>query len=188
MKHNYVASYQNIKLRPLAESDIELLRVWRNDKEQTAYLREIPTITPEMQKKWFEASQKDETEYVFAIDETEQLNRLVGSVAVYDVNGGIAEAGRVQIGDKEAHGRGLGRVAMALVMWFGFEELHLEKILGTVYKDNIPAYKNDMKLGFKIVGEHMDDAKGIEYDLEIDRSSLLKMNPFLQEVKFETND
>ena len=122
---------------------------------------------------------------MFAIDETERLKRLVGSVAVYDINNSIAEVGKIQIGDLEAHGMGLGKLGMALSAWFGFEVLHLETILCSVYKDNIPAYKSYMGLGFKIIGEHLDEAKGIEYDLGINRSRLLKMSPFLKEIKFD---
>ena len=184
MKHNYITTYNNIRLRPLEESDIELLRVWRNDKEQTAYLRKIPEITSEMQKNWFINSQNSTTEYVFAIEETHLLNRMVGSVAVYDIKNGTAEVGRIQIGDKEARGYHLGRLGLTIAMWFGFEVLNLNKILGTVHRENKAAYKNDINVGFIIVDEHLDEEGRVEYDLEINRQRLLEMNPFLNEIKF----
>lgn len=185
MKHSYVVTYKNIRLRPLEEKDIELLRTWRNDAEQTRYLRKIPYITPEMQKKWFEDSQNSTTEYVFAIEETEHLNRTVGSVALYDIENGAAEVGKIQIGDVEARGYRLGRLGLTLAMWFGFSEIKLDKVLGTVHSENIPAYTNDMKVGFLIVGEHLDDEGRVEYELEIDQDRLLEYNPFLQDVKFQ---
>lgn len=39
MKHNFSSCYENIALRPLSIEDIELLRQWRNNKDNTKYLR-----------------------------------------------------------------------------------------------------------------------------------------------------
>lgn len=52
LNHNYCAECGNVKLRPLIREDIEALRIWRNDKEKTKYLRQIDYITPEMQQAW----------------------------------------------------------------------------------------------------------------------------------------
>ena len=54
MKHSYMSEYRNVRLKPLAAEDIELLRNWRNDAGNSKYLRKIPHITSEMQKAWFE--------------------------------------------------------------------------------------------------------------------------------------
>ena len=84
MNHQYHASYENIMLRPLERKDIENLRVWRNDATQTRFLRKIDHITPEMQEKWYESYLKDNDTIAFAIEETEHLHRMVGSLSLYD--------------------------------------------------------------------------------------------------------
>ena len=40
MNHFYTARFNNIELLPLDHSDIESLRVWRNDKTQIKFFAE----------------------------------------------------------------------------------------------------------------------------------------------------
>lgn len=183
MKHTFNASYADIAIRPLEEGDIELLRIWRNDPEKTKYLRKLPEITPQMQKTWFEASQQNQDELVFAVVETKKLNRMVGSVALYSFQENVAEVGRLQIGDPEAAGRGIGRVAMSLAVWIGFTHLGLEKLKAEVHCDNIAACKSYYRMGFRKVGTH-DGPVGPEYDLEITRKDL-ETSGFLAEQVME---
>ena len=51
LKHNYLIKYKNVVLRALNEDDIEYLRTWRNDNNNSKFLRQIPYITKESQKK-----------------------------------------------------------------------------------------------------------------------------------------
>lgn len=57
MEHTFHAAYQNCLIRPLRESDIECLRVWRNNTQLSRYLTPILEITPAMQLDWFRRSQ-----------------------------------------------------------------------------------------------------------------------------------
>lgn len=115
MNHQYHASYENIMLRPLERKDIENLRVWRNDATQTRFLRKIDHITPEMQEKWYESYLKDNDTIAFAIEETEHLHRMVGSLSLYDFREEQAEIGRLQVGDMEARGHGIGGKSLSLI-------------------------------------------------------------------------
>ena len=184
MKHSYGAGYQNILIRPLEENDIEKLRVWRNDDSQTKYLRKIDTITPEMQKKWYDNYLKDQNVIAFAIDETEQLKRMVGSVSLYHFNGKVAEIGRIQIGDMEARGKGIGGKSFVLAMQIGFRQLGLEKITASVHRENAAAYKSYMKIGFCVTGSHPAPMGGIEDEIEINETMLAKANCYTDEIKF----
>lgn len=183
MKHHYSAEYGNVLLRPLEAGDIENLRVWRNNTYQTRFLRPIGHITPEMQQQWFEKYLTNENEITFAIVETKDLNRMVGSVALYDFNGGIAEIGKIQIGDPEASGRGIGRISLVMAMRIGFRQLGLKKIVASVHQENISAHKNDMRIGFQIVGNHPSVVGGLEDEIEIDEQRLIKINPYASEIK-----
>lgn len=185
MYHNYSARFGNVLLRPLMTEDIENLRVWRNNMHQTRFLRPVGHITPEMQQKWFEKYLENENEITFAIVETKDLNRMVGSVALYDFNGDVAEIGKIQIGDPEAGGRGLGRISLVLAMWIGFRKLGLKKIIASVHQENIAAHKNDMKIGFKIVGTHPSIVGGTEDEIEIDEARLCEVNAYTSAIELD---
>lgn len=178
----YEAVYGNVRIRPLNHDDIEQLRVWRNDKEKTKYLRNIGTITSEMQEAWFTEYTNRDTDVVFAIEEISELNRLVGSLSLYNFTNDIAEIGKIQIGDEEAHGKGIGRISFVLAMLIGFQKFGLKEIIASVNPENIPAYKNYIRIGFEIVGQHnfMD---GIEYELFINFNKLRKKFLYVSEIK-----
>ena len=148
MEHNYSTKYKNIVLRPLEKRDIEKLRIWRNDKKNTKFLRQIPYITEESQNKWFENYLENEDEICFAIEECQELNRLVGSLSLYNFNGNVAEFGKILIGDIEAHGRKIGYNATKTVLKIAFDVLKLKKVILEVYEDNLAAKKIYEKAGF----------------------------------------
>lgn len=182
MNHNYGASYENVRLRPLKKEDIEKLRIWRNDASKTQYLRPIGEITPEMQERWYEDYFVNPDEIIFAIEENERLNRIVGSIALYNFHGDTAEVGKIQIGDSEANGCGIGRKSLVMAMWIGFQKLNLKKIVGSVHRKNKAAHINDIRVGFQIVGEHESPVGGIEDEIEIDEGRLLQINPYIPQI------
>ncbi|MEE5993450.1 MAG: GNAT family N-acetyltransferase [Oscillospiraceae bacterium] len=182
MKHDYSCIYENVRLRPLMGADTEPLRLWRNDAEKTKFLRPIGVITPEMQNKWFESYLEDENQIIFAIDEISELNRMVGSVALYDFHETTAEIGKIQIGDDKAHHRGIGRKALAMACKIGFDYLHLTKIIASVHQDNISSHSNFEKLGFQIVGTHPSVVGGTEDEFEILVNDFREKNTYQTEI------
>lgn len=182
MKHLLKAEYANVRLRPLDELDIEQLRVWRNNKYETRFLRQIGEITPAMQKQWFRSYLQNEHEICFAIEEIEKLNRIVGSLALYDFNETVSEIGKIQIGDSHAHGLGIGRISFVMAMRIGFKILGFKKIIAAVHKENIPALKNYMTIGFEIVGEHEASMGGIEFEIEINEKKLIAHNSYYDDI------
>lgn len=183
MNHNLYARYGNLLLRPLMYEDIEKLRVWRNDMQATRFLRQIGHITPEMQGKWFQNYLNNPNELTFAIVETSELKRIIGSVSIYDISGSQAEFGKIQIGDKEAHGKGYGRVSMVMALAIGFDILGLTKITGCVHQQNIAAHSNDVKIGFKITGKQDSVVGGFEDIIEIDRKTLFDVNSYAKDIE-----
>lgn len=185
MKHNYFAEFDNVRIRPLKREDIEDLRIWRNNVDQTKFLRQIGEITPEMQKRWFENYLENPYEIAFAIEEISELHRRVGSLAIYDIEDTIAEIGRIQIGDTAASGRGIGRKSLVMAMKIGFEKLQLEKFIATVHHNNVTARTNDLRIGFEIVGEKESVVGGIEDEIEITYERLRKVNSYVDMIKIE---
>lgn len=182
MKHNLFGNYANVSLKPLSVNDIDALRLWRNDKGQTKFLKPIEEITPEMQLNWYNSYLNNPQDVIFGIFETRDLNRLVGSLSIYDIKGGRAEIGKIQIGDSEAHGKGIGRISLVIAMKIGFELLELDEIYASVHQDNVAARINDLRIGFKIIGNHQSPVGGLEDELTIHKEELYRVNRYVDDI------
>ncbi len=177
MQHQYSAQMENILLRPLQEKDIEKLREWRNNAHNTVFLRKIPTITSEMQKQWYQTYLKDESCITFAIEETQELNCVVGSICLYDLDEKQCEWGRFMVGETAAHGKGIGLKALLLCMHIGFDKLHMERIYASVHENNLAARKVDDKAGFEIYGTHPFFDGGNELEIELTKERFYNLHP-----------
>jgi RimJ/RimL family protein N-acetyltransferase len=156
--------------------------VWRNEAENSKFLRNVGTISSEMQVKWYNDYLNEKNYFIFAIFECEKLNRIIGSVALYNFRNNTAEIGKIQIGDKAAHGIGAGKISLVIACKIGFELLKLKLIDGHVHKENIAAYKNDISIGFQVVEEH----PGAEDYIQITYENLKENNPFWKDVEVDT--
>jgi len=136
MKHGIELSYRNIKLAPIELEDIECLRNWRNNADLTPYLSKISHITSDMQLVWYNKDLEDKNCYSFAIYETQELQSLIGSVALYNFNGNTAEFGRLFIGDTNARGKGYGYLTTILCLQIGFTKFKLDDITAYVFEEN----------------------------------------------------
>lgn len=166
MKHTYIKEYQNVRIRPLDKADLEFLRNWRNNVENSKYLTSIPYITSEMQEKWYIRNLDDADEITFAIDEIDELRRVVGSLSLYNFETKKAEFGKILVGDNEAHGKNVGVNSIKAVLDIAFNELNLKEVYLHVYKNNKSAVNVYRKVGFVIVDEHITES-GIELLMSI---------------------
>lgn len=169
MKHSIEMQIENVLIRPLYLEEIDKIRSWRNNSENTQYLRQIPYITPEMQLIWYENDLLDQDCMTFAIVETVNLNRIVGSFSIYDFKEDQVEIGRILVGDPEAHGRSIGANAFKAAVKVAFDVLQKEKVVLHVFSDNVPAVKSYIKAGFVIEDAHVTDEK-IEYLMRVIKS------------------
>lgn len=183
MEHKYYGSYSNVALKPLCEEDIEHIRVWRNDADHSKYLRKIGEITPEMQKNWFLSYLKNQDEIIFGIHEQQDLNRVVGSLSLYNFSdNGRAEIGKILIGDPAAHGRGIGRLSLIIALKIAFELLGIHEVFASVHQENTAARNNDLRIGFKIVGKHPVDIGGFEDEIVIHKEELYASNKDVEKI------
>jgi len=159
MKHCIKMQIENVLIRPLFLEEIESLRSWRNNSENTKYLKQIPYITSEMQLKWYENDLMDQNCMTFAIIETEKLYRIVGSLAIYNFKQDQVEIGKILLGDSEAHGLSVGTNAFKAAVKVAFDVLGKGKVVLHVFSDNIPAVKSYKKAGFIIEEERVINGK-----------------------------
>ena len=176
MDHKYSAGLENVRLRPLRKEDIEKVRIWRNDPDISRFLSPIPYITESMQEKWFEKYLLDPDEIIFAIEETDCLNRMVGSLSLYNFKDNEAEIGKIVVGDESAHGMGIGKKAFLAAMALAFERLKISIIKCSVHRENYSARHIYFSIGFQAVGEHDFINGGIEDELQIDKTVFEKEN------------
>lgn len=188
MNHNYAAQLENTRIRPLQKKDIESLRSWRNDETVSRYLSPISFISKRTQEKWFAAYQENSDEIMFAVEETEDLKKLVGSLSLYHFAENQVEIGKIIIGDPEAHGRGIGRRAFLMAMAITFYKLGVDKIVCSVHQDNAAAYRIYDKIGFLKTGSHSFPKGGREDELEIDRLQFYRRNEEIQKIKIMNED
>lgn len=156
MLHDFCISYKNIKLRPLVTSDIESLRIWRNNPQNSKFLRKIPFITKEMQIEWYRNYLDNSDEICFAIEEVECLNRVVGSLSLYGFNNDYCFLGKILVGDDAAHGKGIGTNAAIAASNFAFIRLNFNEVRLHVFSDNIAGKKIYERAGFHVVNVHTD--------------------------------
>ena len=169
MKHNYKTTFKNIQLRPLDAGDIELLRSWRNNPENTRFLSKIPFITKEMQDEWFKRYLNNIDEICFAIYEVNELHRCVGSLSLHDFNDDSCFLGHVLIGDKEAHGKKIGVNASIAATNIAFDLLGVNTVKLTVFSENIAAFKVYQQAGFQITDVHKHASGDEEYTMTLCR-------------------
>jgi len=183
MKHTLSASLNNTMLRPIFEDDLESLRLWRNDTQLTKFLTKLDYVSSEKQRKWFENENANPNCYTFAIDESQTLKRLVGSVALYNFQDTSAEFGRFLIGDMDARGKGIGYLGTVLCLYLGFTKLGLLTISANVHEENVAALKAYLKGGFVICNKHPFVNGGYELEIIAKRKYFFEFHNFLSEIK-----
>ena len=177
MKHSYSAAYQYTRIRQIEERDLENLRIWRNNKELSRYLRKIGEITPEMQRNWYREYLKDDNIISFAIEETETLKRAVGSVAIYDFNGPESNCGKTMIGDPEARGKGLGLRGETLALHVGFQKRGIQYYVTEVHQENAISQVMTARLGFLKVGFRPAPGGGLEDQFRMTKERFYEVHP-----------
>jgi len=143
---------KKVLIRAVEDADLPLLHKWANDPEIWYMLGgwHFPS-SMEYQKKWFLNLQNDPSNQRFAID-TPDLG-LIGTVNLVDIDwkNNHAFTG-LMLGDKDIRGKGYGTDTFMGIERYAFEELHLERLDGTVIEYNEAALKLIKKCGWKEEG------------------------------------
>jgi RimJ/RimL family protein N-acetyltransferase len=146
-----------VRLRLLEEADLPMTLAWRNQDHIRTWFFSSDLISPEQHRAWFQQYKDRDDDFVFVIEETETLKRPVGQSSLYHIDWAAdhAEFGRLMIGDGEARGLGLARLATERLVdeaqrW-GLRELTLE-----VLESNQRAVAVYVACGFGIVTRRPD--------------------------------
>ncbi len=162
MKHQYEFVFGRITLKPLEATDIEDLRILRN--QERIYFTHSNEISEEDQKKWYSSYLEKQDDIMFKVVKTDDPDVFIGAIAVYDIDmkKRTAEVGRTVIDKVKAPEKGIGMDATKAVCLFAFDVLKIEKIVGIVLKSNERIIKVDTRAGFVIVGDADENSYAIE--------------------------
>lgn len=130
-----------VRLRLLREDDLAMTRAWRNQDHIRRWFFTTGVMSEEQHRSWFDRYQQHDDDFVFVIEETETLRRPVGQAALYRVEwtSRRAEFGRLLIGDPDASGLGLGRLATEALTRFALDTWSLHEIYLDVLETNTRA-------------------------------------------------
>ena len=144
-----------VRLRPLAEFDLPMTLAWRNNEHIRRWFINSDPLTEEQHRGWFARYAQRDDDFVFVIEETQELLKPVGQIAVYNIDRALrrGEFGRMLVGEPEAAGRGLAKEATALLLAYAFGPLGLEEVEAYIKRDNAASLAVFRGLGFREVVE-----------------------------------
>lgn len=148
---------KKVKLRAIEEEDLELLHRWANDPEIWDMLGgwHFPSSMAYM-KKWFASVEDDPLNRRFAIEAP--TAGLIGTVNLVEIDwkNNHAFTG-LMLGDKDIRGKGYGVDTFMAIERYAFEELHLQRLDGSVIEYNdIALNMITKKCGWKVEGRQRD--------------------------------
>jgi diamine N-acetyltransferase len=144
-----------VRLRLLAEADLPLTLAWRNQAHIRQWFINPDPLTSGQHHGWFERYARRDDDFVFIVEETDELLKPVGQVSIYNIDWGLqrGEFGRMLIGEPEAAGKGLAKEATALLLNYAFEQLGLKELEAYVISTNAASLAVLSGCDFREVGE-----------------------------------
>jgi len=154
-----VLTNEEIYLRPITRSDLQVLNIWKNDEETYMFLGGgyRPT-SPDEQERWMDDLISHEgVNRRFIICQTGN-DRPVGMIGLYGIHWihRTSELG-IFIGDKSVFGKGYGYLSCTLLEEYARDYLNLRKLKIHVVGHNDYAFKLYEKLGYKKIGEYIKE-------------------------------
>ena len=137
----------DIELIPLQETDIELVRNWRNSPGVAQYMYNETQITAEQQQKWFAKISQDPScrYWIIAYED-----KKVGLASITGIDTTLQSCyWAFYLGDTSIRGAGIGSKVEYNVIEYTFGELDLNKLRCEVFVTNDKVIKMHEKFGFR---------------------------------------
>ncbi|GAK99705.1 UDP-4-amino-4,6-dideoxy-N-acetyl-beta-L-altrosamine N-acetyltransferase [Nonlabens ulvanivorans] len=138
---------KDIKLIPLTEDKLELVRTWRNSTEVSSYMYTESIITAEQQSKWFDSVRDDKSSQYWII---EFDGKDLGLASLTNIDNNLSSCyWAFYLGDTSVRGAGIGAKVEFKVLSHVFDELNLNKLRCEVFEFNNNVIKMHEKFGFR---------------------------------------
>ncbi|MDE5716913.1 MAG: GNAT family N-acetyltransferase [Lachnospiraceae bacterium] len=167
-------STDKVYLRPITAADTAKIVAWRNKDFVRGNFVYQKLFTEEGHMTWLreQVEPGHVAQFIICVKETdtgwaeecqagtEYFCREIGSVYLRDIDREkkTAEYG-IFIGEENVLGHGYGVQAATLMLEYGFETLHLEKVFLRVLEDNAVARKSYTKAGFQLIEGRKESVK-----------------------------
>ena len=142
--------YEDIKLRAIEESDLEMIREMINDPEVENMTGGYSfPISEHQQKRWFENLSNNDKELRTVIETKE--HRAIGLVMLTDIDwkNRTAQFHSKIASSEDLRGKGYGTKATKALIKFAFEQLNLNLIYSHILEYNTASQRVKEKSGFK---------------------------------------
>lgn len=167
-------SVDKVYLRPITAADTKKIVAWRNKDFVRGNFVYQKLFTEEGHMTWLreQVEPGHVVQFIICVEDVEARGEEVcqagtkrvcgeiGSVYLRDIDREkkMAEYG-IFIGEEDALGCGYGVRAAELMLEYGFEVLHLEKVFLRVLEDNAIARKSYTKAGFQLIEGRKESVK-----------------------------
>lgn len=145
MKHYYYSEYQHVKLRPLEESDIEQLRLLRN-QYRYCFIN-TDEISSDLQSTWFQYYLAKDNDIMFSICCPSLA--FAGAIALYEIDfdTSSAEFGRIVVSEEAP--QMTGTYAIEALLRFASDVFKLNTVYCSVLASNSRAISVYERIGFQ---------------------------------------
>lgn len=125
-----------VRLRAVEESDLEKLHYWANDPVTQDLIGPIHfPSSMDFHQNWFQKLKNDPLNLRFVIELPDK--KIIGLSSLMNIDWRNRHAWHgVMIGAEEARGQGHGLDAIMATMRYAFDELHLERLDGSMIETN----------------------------------------------------
>ena len=142
-----VLETDRLVLKPVEETDLQYLLDLRWDAGIVNYLIHEP-LSYSDQIKWFNGLTKKDMPLLLWVKQEDGALERGGTIGLYNINQRHQTAiWKLRIDDKFQN-KGFAVESAVMVFTYGFENLNLNKITGTLFADNPGTVKMHKKLGF----------------------------------------
>jgi len=140
-------------LRKPEHDDIDILYQLKNDSETNDLLGGFTKgYSKEDIKNWIIFHNQAPDECLYLIEER-KTSKIIGHVGLYKIDFRVRKAEfAILIADKDARGKGYGKMCTDFMLDFGFEQLNLNRIELSLLSTNTIAYNLYMNRGFEKEG------------------------------------
>lgn len=140
-----------MRLRLLADHDVERIRLWRNQAHIRMWYRYDKVIQPHEHQAWYEKYKLQNNAYLYIVETRESNWKPFGQLGVYKINwlAKCAEFGWILIGEVPPHGRGMMHEAAVLLFEFWTDTQGIENYTLEVKANNERAIRFYTLLGFQ---------------------------------------
>ncbi|KKN12679.1 hypothetical protein LCGC14_1014060 [marine sediment metagenome] len=143
---------KTIILRAIEEDDLEILHRWANDPKTQDMIGNLHfPSSMDFHKMWFQNLKSDQLNQRFAIEAPDVGIIGISSIIQIDWRNNHAWHG-IMLGDANIRGKGYGIDSVMATMRYAFDELHLERLDGSIIEYNTISFSFYSKLGWKEEG------------------------------------